>query len=66
MTQKDTFVETLFLDFLGFTSVLLFKYVRYHGNKIQLKMTSSHCLKITDNVEFDLFNFGIFHHFLSY
>ena len=26
----------------------------------------SHCLKITQNVAFELFNFGIFHQFLSY
>ena len=27
---------------------------------------ASHCLKITQNVAFEFFNFGIFHQFLSY
>ena len=27
---------------------------------------STHCLKITQNVAFEFFNFGIFHQFLSY
>ena len=33
-----------------------------------LRMTQygSHCLKITQNVAFELWNFGIFHQFLSY
>ena len=26
----------------------------------------AHCLKITQNVAFEFFNFGIFHQFLSY
>ena len=29
-------------------------------------MVLGHCLKITQNVAFEFFNFGIFHQFLSY
>ena len=35
------------------------------SKSIQIFILQSHCLKITQNVAFDIFNFGIFHHFLS-
>ena len=39
---------------------------RTHGRTSKHSLTITHCLKITQNVAFELFNFGIFHQFLSY
>ena len=35
-------------------------------NIITMVSYTTHCLKITQNVSFEFFNFGIFHQFLSY
>ena len=46
-------------------SFMLFALPKVSSLIFSLKVSTAHCLKITKNVSFKFFNFGIFHQFLS-